>query len=95
MTYWFTKIREDRRFQSAVISIILLSSLLVGFQTYEESKEYLSVLIFLDYFVTLFFVIELSIRFFSEEKKFYFTSTYVSSRFMYSWFDIYFTSISL
>tara|TARA_B110000196_G_C20921571_1_gene555505 strand:- start:11 stop:700 length:690 start_codon:yes stop_codon:yes gene_type:complete len=72
MTYWFTKIREDRRFQSAVISIILLSSLLVGFQTYEESKEYLSILIFLDYFVTLFFVIELSIRFFSEEKKSFF-----------------------
>ena len=32
---------------------------------------------------------------FLKKKKFYFTSTYVSSRFMYSWFDIYFTSISL
>ena len=69
MVHRFTKIREDRRFQGAVIAIILLSSLLVGFQTYEASNKYLNMLVFLDYFVTIFFVIELSIRFLGEEKK--------------------------
>ncbi|MAD57834.1 MAG: cation transporter [Porticoccus sp.] len=65
----FSKIKNDRIFQSIVIFIILLSSLLVGFQTYDVSDNYINVVIFLDYFVTIFFVFELSVRFFGEQKK--------------------------
>tara|TARA_Y100000385_G_scaffold269375_1_gene307344 strand:+ start:686 stop:1375 length:690 start_codon:yes stop_codon:yes gene_type:complete len=65
----FTLIRENRIFQFSVISIILLSSVLVGFQTYEVSKNYVLALLVLDYFVTIFFVFEILIRFLAEEKK--------------------------
>ena len=58
MTFKFNEIKDDRRFQSIVISIILLSSLLVGFQTYEISNNYINIVIILDYFVTVFFLFE-------------------------------------
>jgi len=72
MIYKFNEIKDDRRFQSIVISIILLSSLLVGFQTYEISNNYINIVIILDYFVTIFFLFELLIRFLGEEKKSFF-----------------------
>ncbi len=75
MTYKFNKIKDDRRFQSVVISIILLSSLLVGFQTYEISNNYINIIIILDYFVTIFFLFELLIRFLGEKKSPYFSRT--------------------
>ena len=69
MTFKFNEIKDDRRFQSIVISIILLSSLLVGFQTYEISNNYINIVIILDYFVTIFFLFELLVRFLGEKKK--------------------------
>jgi|TARA_B110000444_G_scaffold261488_1_gene314104 voltage-gated sodium channel len=69
MTFKFNEIKDDRRFQSIVISIILLSSLLVGFQTYEISNNYINIVIILDYFVTVFFLFELLVRFLGEKKK--------------------------
>lgn len=69
MTFKFNEIKDDRRFQSVVISIILLSSLLVGFQTYEISNNYINIVIILDYFVTVFFLFELLVRFLGEKKK--------------------------
>ena len=69
MTFKFNEIKDDRRFQSIVISIILLSSLLVGFQTYEISNNYINIVIILDFFVTIFFLFELLVRFLGEKKK--------------------------
>jgi voltage-gated sodium channel len=69
MVFKFSEIKDNRKFQGVVISIILLSSLLVGFQTYEASNNYINILVYLDYFVTIFFVIELLIRFLGEHKK--------------------------
>ncbi len=69
MNFKFNEIKDDRRFQSIVISIILLSSLLVGFQTYEISNNYINIVIILDYFVTIFFLFELLVRFLGEKKK--------------------------
>jgi voltage-gated sodium channel len=44
----------------------------VGFQTYEISNNYINIVIILDYFVTIFFLFELLIRFLGEEKKSFF-----------------------
>lgn len=68
----FTKIKNNPIFQALVIGIIVLSAILVGFQTYPYSNQYINLLVYLDYFITIFFVIELSIRFLAEEKKLYF-----------------------
>ena len=65
----FYKIRENSFFQAFVIGVIIFSALLVGTTTYDIDPQYYKILSFLDYGVTIFFVIELSIRFLGEEKK--------------------------
>tara|TARA_Y100001970_G_C14010888_1_gene738343 strand:- start:164 stop:862 length:699 start_codon:yes stop_codon:yes gene_type:complete len=65
----FYKIRENSFFQAFVIGVIIFSALLVGTTTYDIDPQYHLILSFLDYGVTIFFVIELSIRFLGEEKK--------------------------
>lgn len=62
-------IKSSLAFKYSVTIIILLSSVLVGVGTYNISDKYLSILRFLDYAITIFFVTEITIRFFSEEKK--------------------------
>ena len=62
-------IKSSSAFKYSVTIIILLSSVLVGVGTYNISDKYLSILRFLDYAITIFFVTEITIRFFSEEKK--------------------------
>lgn len=52
-----------------MISIIILSALLIGAHTYEISPTWNKVLVVLDYSVTLFFLVEISIRFWAEENK--------------------------
>ena len=69
MVRTFYKIRENSFFQAFVIGVIIFSALLVGTTTYDIDPQYYKILSFLDYGVTIFFVIELSIRFLGEEKK--------------------------
>jgi voltage-gated sodium channel len=74
MKKFFYKIRNNKIFESFVITVILSSAILVGFRTYEESLNpqiflYLS---YLDYFITIFFVIEIAIRIFAEKRFIYF-----------------------
>ena len=70
----FWKIRNNNFFELTVISIILLSAVTVGFRTYEEtfSPQLFSYLSYLDYFVTAFFLVEISLRLFSEKSIFEF-----------------------
>ena len=63
------KIKEHKFFQIAVTIVILFSSLVVGISTYDVDPRFLRILLICDYFVTVFFVVEISIRFFGEEKK--------------------------
>ena len=63
------KIKENNFFKSSVIFIIILSALLLGTSTYELSNRAQKILIFLDYFITIFFCIEIAIRFAAEENK--------------------------
>lgn len=66
------KLKSNKLFELFVISVIILSALLIGVQTYE--KEYFSsgtmaVLRALDFGVTLFFLVEILVRFFAEKNK--------------------------
>ena len=69
MTELLYKIKEHRFFQTAVTTVILFSSLVVGISTYDFNPEFVRVLLISDYFVTAFFVLEITIRFFGEKNK--------------------------
>lgn len=65
----FNSIRNNRLFEIVVVSVILFSALLAGAKTYDISPRLMDVMVWLDYSITLFFLIEISIRFFAEENK--------------------------
>ena len=65
----FLRIRNNNFFEGFIISIILISAIFVGFRTYDEMFDpqiflYIS---YLDYVVTIIFVIEIVIRMIAEK----------------------------
>lgn len=68
----FDKIRNNRFFEMVVVTVILFSALLTGAKTYDISPGVMSVIGWLDYSITLFFLVEISIRFFAEDNKWHF-----------------------
>ncbi|MCH2057713.1 MAG: ion transporter [Thalassotalea sp.] len=62
-------IDSSKWFQGIVIAVIILSALLVGAKTHNLPSEAIAVLAILDIAVTVFFVVELTIRFFAYPKK--------------------------
>ena len=63
-------VKDSKLFQVSVTLVILFSSLLVGLNTYNfDDGIFLNTLVGLDYLVTVFFVIEISVRFFAEKNK--------------------------
>lgn len=64
----FQTVRDNKIFEMFVISIIIFSSLMIGVRTYNLHPFVESTLIFLDYGVTLFFLIEISIRMAAERR---------------------------
>jgi len=67
------KIDSSNLFQGVVIAVILLSALLIGAKTHNLPAEALQVLALLDIGVTVFFVVELTIRFlaYHDKKRFF------------------------
>ncbi|GAA0854195.1 ion transporter [Aliiglaciecola litoralis] len=65
----FIKIRSNKMFELVVIAVIIFSALLVGAKTYEMSDTLISVATFLDWFITIFFLTEITIRFIAEPRK--------------------------
>lgn len=65
----FIQLKNNRVFEWFVIGIIIFSALLIGVQTYSISPIYLQILKALDLGVTIFFLIEITIRFLSEKNK--------------------------
>ncbi len=65
----FVVIRSNKIFEMVVISIIIFSAMMIGVSTYDVDPGWTTVLSYLDIGVTLFFVIELSIRILAEEKR--------------------------
>ena len=72
MTDILFKLNSSRIFQFSVIFIIILNAITLGVSTYELSPFVKNTIQILDYAITIFFVIEISIRFMGEPKKFNF-----------------------
>ncbi|MDO6488835.1 ion transporter [Colwellia sp. 6_MG-2023] len=62
-------IDSSKLFQGVVIAVILLSALLIGAKTHNLSANAMAVLTLLDLCITIFFVIEITIRFFAHQDK--------------------------
>lgn len=58
----FEKLRSNKLFEGLVISIIVISALVIGAKTYEETSRIEQWLLYLDIAVTVFFLIEILIR---------------------------------
>ena len=69
MTPYFSKIKDNRIFQFCVVSIIILNAVLIGATTYKLDPLFLKIINYLDYGITVFFVVEILIRFIGEQKK--------------------------
>lgn len=63
------KIDSSKLFQGAVIAVILLSALLIGAKTHNLSENTVAILLLLDLGVTVFFVIEIVIRYLAYPNK--------------------------
>jgi len=69
------KIDSSRIFQWSIIAVIIMSALMIGAKTHDLSPQVVNVLSFLDSAITVFFVIELVIRFLAfKNKKHFFKS---------------------
>jgi len=69
MNKFLFKLKEGRIFQFIVISIIILNAITIGVTTYDLSEFTKKAINYLDYLITVFFVIEIIIRFAGEPKK--------------------------
>ena len=69
MTPYFSKIKDNRIFQFCVVSIIILNAVLIGATTYKLDPLFLKIINYLDSGITVFFVVEILIRFIGEQKK--------------------------
>lgn len=85
----FERIRSNKFFEIFVISVIVLSALLVGAKTYPLNDTLNHITVFFDWFITLFFLSELTIRFLAAENKITFFKTF------WNWFDTLIVVISL
>ena len=68
----FIAIRSNKLFESIVVAVIIASALLVGAKTYEMPPTIQSVTLLLDWFISAFFLLEITIRFIAEPNKKYF-----------------------
>lgn len=65
----FIRIRSNKLFEFFVIAVIVFSALLVGAKTYEMSGTMHHITMFLDWFISAFFLTEITIRFLAEQHK--------------------------
>lgn len=65
----FLELKSNRIFEFFVVFIIIVSALEIGAKTYELTETTLRVLQFLDVFITVFFLVEILIRFIAEPNK--------------------------
>lgn len=71
----FKKVDQSKIFQGVVISVIVISALLIGAKTHNLPDELISILAVLDISITVFFAIEITIRFLAyDNKKHFFKS---------------------
>ncbi|TLF47309.1 ion transporter [Halomonas urmiana] len=64
----FERLRAHKAFELTVIAIIILSALLIGAKTYEETSRFQQWLLAMDVAVTVFFLVEILIRMAAEKR---------------------------
>lgn len=65
----FDNIRSNKLFEVFVISVIVFSAVMIGAKTYDIPVSVLRFIEWLDWFITLFFLLEIAIRFLGERHK--------------------------
>lgn len=63
------KIYDNKIFEWSVVTVIILSALLIGAKTYHLSPFFVQFLTYADWAITLFFLVEISIRFIADDDK--------------------------
>ncbi|GBL05166.1 ion transporter [Glaciecola sp. KUL10] len=63
------KLKQNKAFEAFVIAVIIVSALEIGAKTYELGEIGLLITQYMDLFITLFFLFEITIRFVAEEDK--------------------------
>ena len=63
----FRKIDSSRVFQFVVIAVIITSALVIGAKTHNIPGNVLSILVVMDVTITVFFAIEITIRYIASE----------------------------
>ena len=69
MNNFLYNLKESRIFQFIVVSIIILNAITIGVNTYNLGQFIRQSINYIDYSITIFFVIEILIRFIAEPKK--------------------------
>lgn len=85
----FERIRSNKVFELFVITVIIVSALLVGAKTYDMPPTVGSITLLLDWFISAFFLVELTIRFLAEPVKKHFFKSF------WNWFDTLIVLVSL
>lgn len=65
----FHRLRSNKAFELFVIGIIIFSALVIGAKTYDIPPAVEKAVVVLDWFITVFFLVEISIRFAGEPRK--------------------------
>lgn len=65
----FLRIRSHKVFELFVVSVIVFSALIIGAKTYALPDYVINTMIWLDWFITAVFLVEIVIRFLGEEHK--------------------------
>lgn len=69
LTAQFNRVRSNKYFEAFVIFVIIFSALMIGAKTYEIPESVMRLVIILDWAITVFFLVELIVRFIGEEQK--------------------------
>ncbi len=63
------RLKHSRTFEFFVVSVIILSAVLIGARTFSLNPVWIQALKALDFAVTLFFMVEISLRFWGDDNK--------------------------
>ncbi len=68
----FLRIRSHKVFELFVVCVIVFSALIIGAKTYQIPENLMTLMLWLDWGITIIFLVEIIIRFLGEEKKLHF-----------------------
>ncbi|WP_414673878.1 ion transporter, partial [Marinimicrobium sp. UBA4509] len=65
----FNQLRTNKAFELFVVGIIIFSALVIGAKTYDIPPLISNAIVITDWFITIFFLVEITIRFLGEPRK--------------------------